>query len=179
MDGCNNCKGTICDEGLGCESLTMVCAPAARLGESCRNVECAQGLYCDLDDTCVDRTTAVTAPAASCASAGCPSGYYCEPNVYVCSAIGRAGDPCRGDQGCIPDDFCDCGTDFECNNPGVCKPKVALGQPCPAQSDKQCAVGYCANVNVAGTFQGQAPNFVCVPDDLPIQCFSTSGTTQK
>jgi hypothetical protein len=124
-----------CGDGLNCSFNTGpgVCATVPHLGENCATTfTCSdEGAYCDQG---TESCTAVKLVGGSCATGGCSSLLFCEPQSQLCITYPAVGESCSLAGRCN-----DAGA--YCNNSEICAMPEPNGQACESGTD--CTSQYC------------------------------------
>jgi len=174
-DACTGVLG--CGDALWCDPTAGLCAPRAKLGETCSDFRqvapnCEDAFWCDDPPAMPDATGTCKAPAnqgeACRADSNCVAPYSCVP---AAGATPLDHGTCQGKQanGSTCDSFADCASDL-CTSSYVCTEQPGLGAACT----DTCADGLSCSANVCLTkrYAGQS----CGATDTCINARCISGT---
>jgi hypothetical protein len=126
----------VCDHGTGTTGGGTCRAPAG-VGQSCRNLACDEGLYCD-SSTFVCKTLPTLGQSCSTSSFRCAEPFFCNTSQspYVCDEPASIGETCVSpSRTCNTDAYCDTSLTRQC------QPRRADGSEC--DSSVQCLSSLC------------------------------------
>lgn len=123
-----------CASGLACDSTQRICQPAKAAGESCLDVACQAGLYCNtVTHVCAQQGATASAACDHTQSESCVEGLTCI-TTDTCAAPHAVGENCTDGAGCVKTAYSDGSS---------CIAKKAAGEACTG--DSQCLSDECSS----------------------------------